>query len=75
MKSNTESLKDVDRQLYSLRDAARVLGGVSVSALREHIRLGHLPVVRIGRRIFFDCGAIEAVAKNGLPPIPFRGKK
>lgn len=75
MKASTESPKGVDRKLYSLRDAAAAWGGISVPALREHVRLGRVPVVRLGRRIFFDCDTVESVATHGLPPIPFRGKK
>jgi hypothetical protein len=56
-------------KLYSLDDASRVLGGLSVWTLRKHISSGRLRVVRLGRRVFIDAEELERVRREGLPSL------
>ncbi len=57
----TESIEKLRRAspstFVSMSDAARVLG-VSISTLRRRIRTGEVPVVRIGRSVRVDLGAL-----------------
>jgi hypothetical protein len=55
--------------LYSLPDAAKSLGGISVWTLRKHISNGQLRVVRIGRRVFLDGEELERIRRDGLPSL------
>jgi hypothetical protein len=59
----------LSNKLYSLEDASRVLGGVSVWTLRKHISSGRLQVVRLGRRVFLDAEEIDRVRREGLPSL------
>lgn len=54
----------VERQVYSVEEAAQVLG-VSRSHLYEQIRLGRVPCVRIGRRMLVPVTAVERLL-NGM---------
>lgn len=59
----------VAHKLYSLDDASRVLGGVSVWTLRKHAAAGRIKVVRLGRRVFVDTEELERVRREGLPSL------
>lgn len=55
--------------LYSLPDAAKSLGGISIWTLRKHISNGLIRVVRIGRRVFLDDEELERIRREGLPSL------
>jgi hypothetical protein len=55
--------------LYSLSDAAKSLGGISIWTLRKHISNGQIRVVRIGRRIFLNTEELERIRRDGLPSL------
>jgi len=58
-----------DVQLFSVEDAAKVLGGISPWTLRKHIQYGNLKVTRIGRRVFLDAEELERIQRDGLPSL------
>lgn len=37
--------------------------------MRKHIALGHVSVIRIGKRIFLTEETIERIAREGLPSL------
>ena len=56
--------------LYSIDEAARMLGGISPWTLRKHISLGQkVRVVRLGRRVFLDADELERIRREGLPSL------
>ncbi len=48
----------MDRQTYTISEAARVLG-ISRGSAYEAARLGTLPVLRLGRRLIVPRAALE----------------
>jgi hypothetical protein len=55
--------------LFSVDDAARVLGGTSPWTLRKHIAIGNVKVTRIGRRVFLDADEVDRIRRDGLPSL------
>jgi hypothetical protein len=55
--------------LYSVEDAARVLGKISSWTLRAHLRRGTVSAVRIGRRLFLNAAEIRRIQSDGLPSL------
>jgi hypothetical protein len=55
--------------LYSIEDAARVLGKISSWTLRKHLKRGSASAVRIGRRIFLNVDEIRRIQTHGLPSL------
>jgi hypothetical protein len=55
--------------LFSVDEAARVLGRISPWTLRKHIAVGNVKVSRIGRRVFLDAEELERIRRNGLPSL------
>ena len=55
--------------LYSLPEAAKALGGISVWTLRKHVTQGRVRVTRIGRRIFLDAEELDRIRREGLPSL------
>ena len=55
--------------LYSIEDAARVLGKISSWTVRKHLKRGTLLGVRIGRRVFVSAKEIKRVQISGLPSL------
>jgi excisionase family DNA binding protein len=55
--------------LFSLPDAARSLGGISVWTLRKHISNGQIRVIRIGRRVLMDAEELDRIRRDGLPSL------
>jgi hypothetical protein len=62
--------------LYSIVEAARMLGGISPWTLRKHIAskgsagsAGRIRVVRLGRRVFLDESEIARLERDGLPSL------
>jgi hypothetical protein len=58
--------------LYSLNDAAKVLGGISPWTLRKHVSQCSVRVTRIGRRVFVDGVELERIQREGLPSLGFK---
>jgi excisionase family DNA binding protein len=56
-------------QLYSLKDAAKVLGNISPWTLRRHLKLGTIMAVRVGKRVLLAQAEVERVASEGLPSL------
>lgn len=52
-------LRDGERRLLPVAEAAVELG-MTASALRKATARGHVPTVRIGRRVFVDMGALRS---------------
>lgn len=57
-------------QLFSVDEAGRVLGGISIWTLYKHIAVGNVKVTRIGRRVFLDAEEVERIRREGLPSLP-----
>ncbi len=55
------------QMLYSVRDAARELGGISVWTLRKHISQGTVRPTRLGRRVFLSAEELTRIQREGLP--------
>ena len=63
--------------LYSIIEAARMLGGISPWTLRKHITSrgasggapGRIRVVRLGRRVFLDESEVARLEREGLPSL------
>ena len=55
--------------LYSIEDAAKVLGRISSWTLRAHLRRGTVSAVRIGRRLFLNASEIRRIQSDGLPSL------
>ena len=55
--------------LYSIEDAARVLGKISSWTLRKHLKRGSVTAVRIGRRTFLSADEIRRIQAQGLPSL------
>jgi len=58
-----------EAQLFSVEDAAKVLGGISPWTIRKHIQYGNLKVTRIGKRVFLDAEELERIRRDGLPSL------
>jgi hypothetical protein len=56
-------------KLFSLEEAARILGGISVWTIRKHISAGHVKPVKIGRRVFLSVDVIDHIQSHGLPSL------
>lgn len=56
-------------QLYSLADASRQLGNLSIWTLRKHVFRGNVKPTRLGRRIFVSSTEIERIQREGLPSL------
>ena len=56
-------------RLYSLQDASRELGGISIWSLRKHISQGSVRPVRLGRRVFLGAEEISRIQRDGLPSL------
>jgi hypothetical protein len=55
--------------LYSLEDAAKVLGRISSWTLRKHLKRGNVAAVRIGRRLFLGRDEVHRIQAQGLPSL------
>jgi hypothetical protein len=55
--------------LFSVTDAAKELGGISVWTLRKHVAAGGIKVVRIGRRVFLASEELARIRRDGLPSL------
>jgi hypothetical protein len=55
--------------LFSIVDAAKLLGGISHWTLRKHIAASRVGAVRIGRRLFLDSEELERIRREGLPSV------
>lgn len=56
-------------RLYSLEDAARQLGHISIWTLRKHLTLRTIQAVRIGRRVFLSAEELARIQRQGLPSL------
>jgi len=59
----------VETRLYSLADASRQLGDLSIWTLRKHVFRGNVKPTRLGRRIFLSSSEIERIQREGLPSL------
>jgi excisionase family DNA binding protein len=55
--------------MFSIKEAAARLGGISHWTLRKHLHLHKIRVVRIGRRVFLDAEELERIMREGLPSL------
>jgi hypothetical protein len=58
-----------DSRLYSLADASRQLGDLSIWTLRKHVFRGNVRPTRLGRRIFLSSAEIARIQREGLPSL------
>jgi hypothetical protein len=58
-----------ESQLYSLADASRHLGDLSIWTLRKHVFRGNVRPTRLGRRIFLSSAEIARIQREGLPSL------
>lgn len=57
----------MDKQTYSVPEAAKVLG-IGRSAAYEAARCGEIPVIRIGKRILVPAAALERMLEGTNTP-------
>jgi predicted site-specific integrase-resolvase len=62
---NANSNQTANQLLYSRRDAARLLGGISDRTIDNYIRSGHLKPTRIVNRVFIHQDELTRIAKQG----------
>jgi excisionase family DNA binding protein len=62
----------VNEQLYSAEEAAQILG-LQVRTVRNYVREGRLPGVRIGKQYRIARSALEAFAGGGPPSVAGSG--
>lgn len=55
--------------LFSLAEAVKLLGGISIWTLRKHLQRGNLRAVHIGRRVFLSSEVIAEIQHGGLPSL------
>lgn len=65
MSQTSSDVLSVRRELYSVEEAARILG-VSVRTLREWEYAGRIRAVRLGRRVMFSRAVLADVVERGL---------
>jgi len=68
--------EETDR-LYSVPEACRLLGGISLPFMRKEIAQGSVSVVRLGSRVFVRSSELARIQCEGLPSLnrrPKRGK-
>jgi hypothetical protein len=53
--------------LFSVKDSARLLGGLSPWTLRKHAQRGNIRVVRLGLRVLLDSEELDRIRREGLP--------
>jgi excisionase family DNA binding protein len=58
-----------DAKLFSIEDAAGILGAVSPWTLRKHIANRTIQVTRIGRRVLLQAEEVERIRREGLPSL------
>jgi hypothetical protein len=58
-----------ETQLYSLADASRQLGGLSIWTLRKHVFRGNIQTTKLGRRVFLSAPEIARIQREGLPSL------
>lgn len=56
-------------KLYSLAEAARLLGGISVWTLRKHMSQATIQATKLGRRVFLSGEEISRIQRDGLPSL------
>jgi hypothetical protein len=61
--------ENISARLFSLKEAGRVLGGVSHWTLHKHIAIGNVKVTRIGRRVLLTTEELERIRREGLPSL------
>lgn len=59
----------MNAKLFSVDDAADLLGAVSPWTLRKHIANGTIRVTRIGRRVLLPAEEVERIRQEGLPSL------
>lgn len=63
MSTNQRPSKPI--KLYSLKEAVEYLP-IDLQSLYNHVRLGHVPVVRFGVRVFIDDATLTQITREGL---------
>ena len=63
--SNVSLNQSANQLLYSRRDAARLLGGISDRTVDNHTRAGHLNPTVVGSRVMYHRDELERFAKHG----------
>ena len=62
---NANSNQTANQLLYSRRDAARILGGVSDTTIDNYIKSGHLKATRVVGRVFIHQDELARIAEQG----------
>jgi predicted site-specific integrase-resolvase len=65
LSNNVNSNQTANQLLYSRRDAAKILGGVSDTTIDSYIRSGHLKATRVVGRVFIHRDELARIAKQG----------
>lgn len=63
MKANSNA--SADQLLFSRRDAARILGGISARTVDKLVRRGDLQSTKVGDRPMFHRDELNRIARNG----------
>lgn len=63
------TMQEQTNRLYSLQDAAGLLGGTSVWTIRAHIRRGSIVAVHLGTRVYLSADEVARVLREGLPSL------
>lgn len=62
-------MQQSDVALFTIEDAAKVLGRISSWTLRKHLKRGTVKATRIGRRLFINQDEILRIQAEGLPSL------
>jgi hypothetical protein len=60
---------EVKRRLYSLKEVAKELGGISICFLQKAIAQKKIRVTRLGRRVFVTPEECNRIQREGLPSV------
>jgi Helix-turn-helix domain len=63
--TNVSLNQNANQLLFSRRDSARILGGLSVRTVDSHTRSGSLKPTKVGGRIFFHKSELQRFARQG----------
>jgi hypothetical protein len=62
---NVNNNQSANQLLFSRRDSARILGGISARTVDLHAQNGSLTPTKVGGRIFFHKDELARFAKQG----------
>jgi len=70
MQQVAQGRKYEEPRLYSLGEAAELLGRSSIWTIRRQAALGRVKTTKIGKRIFVSSDELARIIAEGLPSLP-----